>query len=79
MSVSLLEYFRSGPPAPPVVLLPDAHFFVRAVPVVDAKTPDEVAAQVGLALETLAPFPLAQLNHGFFWAPGALLHDQELG
>jgi hypothetical protein len=71
MSVSLLEYFRSGPPAPPVVLLPDAHFFVRAVPVVDAKTPDEVAAQVGLALETLAPFPLAQLNHGFFWAPGS--------
>ena len=32
MSASLLEYFRSGPPAPPVVLLPDAHFFVRAVP-----------------------------------------------
>lgn len=71
MSVSLLEYLRSGPPAPPVVLLPDTHFFVRTVPVPGTATAAEVAAQVELALETLAPFPVAQLNHGFYWVAGA--------
>jgi hypothetical protein len=71
MSASLLEIFRAGPPAPKVVLLPDAHFFVRVVPVTDAVTPDEVAAQVALALERLAPFPVEHLNHGFYWVPGA--------
>jgi hypothetical protein len=71
MSASLLEIFKAGPPAPKVVLLPDAHFFVRIVPVADAVTPDEVAAQVALALERLAPFPVEHLNHGFYWVPGA--------
>ena len=71
MSASLLEIFQAGPPAPKVVLLPDAHFFVRIVPVNDAVTPDEVAAQVALALERLAPFPVEHLNHGFYWVPGA--------
>ena len=71
MSASLLEIFKAGPPAPKVVLLPDAHFFVRIVPVADAVTPEEVAAQVALALERLAPFPVEHLNHGFYWVPGA--------
>ena len=71
MSASLLEIFKAGPPAPKVVLLPDAHFFVRVVPVPDAVTPDEVAAQVALALEGMAPFPVEHLNHGFYWVPGA--------
>jgi hypothetical protein len=71
MSASLLEYFKAGPPAPKVVLLPDAHFFVRVVPVTDASTPDEVAAQVALALEGMAPFPVEHLNYGFYWMPGA--------
>jgi len=71
MSVSLLEIFKAGPPAPKVVLLPDAHFFVRVVPVTDAVTPGEVAAQVALALEGLAPFPVEHLNYGFYWVPGA--------
>ena len=71
MSASLLEILKAGPPAPKVVLLPDAHFFVRVVTVTDAVTPDEVAAQVALALERLAPFPVEHLNHGFYWVPGA--------
>ena len=71
MSASLLEFFQAGPPAPKVVLLPDAHFFVRVIPVTDAVTPDDVAAQVALALERLAPFPVEHLNHGFYWVPGA--------
>ncbi|MBI5380523.1 MAG: hypothetical protein HZA31_01355 [Opitutae bacterium] len=71
MSASLLEYFKAGPPAPKVVLLPDAHFFIRAVPVADATTPEAVSAQVALALEGLAPFPVEHLNHGFYWVPGA--------
>jgi hypothetical protein len=71
MSASLLEYFKAGPPAPKVVLLPDTYFFVRAVPIADASAPDAVAAQVALALETCAPFPVEHLNHGFYWVPGA--------
>jgi hypothetical protein len=71
MSASLLEILKAGPPAPKVVLLPDAHFFVRVVPVTDATTPADVAAQVALALEAMAPFPVEHLNHGFYWVPGA--------
>jgi hypothetical protein len=67
----LLDFIKSGPPAPRVVLLPDDRFFVRVVPVTDAATPAEVATQVELALETLSPFPPAQLYHGYYWTPGA--------
>ncbi len=67
----LLDFIKSGPPAPRVVLLPDHRFFVRLVPVADAATPADVAAQVELALETLSPFPPAQLYHGYYWTPGA--------
>jgi hypothetical protein len=58
-------------PARKVVLLPDGHFFCRAIPVGAAVTAAEVAAQVELALEALAPFPLGQMYHGHFWRPGA--------
>ena len=68
---TLLDFFKSGPPVPRVALLPDHRFFVRLVPVAEAVTPADATAQVELALETLSPFPPAQLYHGFFWAPGS--------
>ncbi len=64
-----LKFLKTPPPH--VVLLPDTQFFVRAIPVPDAKTPDDVAAQVELALESLAPFPIAQMYYGHYWLPGA--------
>ncbi len=67
----LIDFIKSGPPAPRVVLLPDHRFFVRVVSVDGAATAADVAAQVELALETLSPFPPAQLYHGYYWAPGA--------
>jgi hypothetical protein len=71
MSVSPLQLLRSGPPPPRVVLLPDAQFLVRAVPVTPGATVAEAAAQVELALEAVSPFPLSQLYYGWFWLPGA--------
>src|SRR5437867_365469 len=68
---SPLSFLRGGPPPPKVALLPDALFFTRAVPIAENATTAEAAAQVELALEALSPFPLAQLYHGWFWAPGA--------
>lgn len=67
----LTERFKLKVPARKVVLLPDSHFFCRSVPVAVAATPAEVAAQVELALEGLAPFPLGQMYHGHFWRPGS--------
>ncbi|MDP3072035.1 MAG: hypothetical protein Q8N18_17215 [Opitutaceae bacterium] len=40
------------------------------MPISPGATPAEAAAQAELALESLAPFPLAQLYYGFFWMPG---------
>ena len=65
-----LHAFRAGPPPPRVALLADEVFFTRVVPVVPGATAAEVAAQVELALESLSPFPIAQLYHGHFWKPG---------
>lgn len=45
-----------------VVLVPGVKFFVRRVPLSDEGDP---ATQVELALETLSPFPLTQLYHGY--------------
>lgn len=57
------------------MLLPDALFFVRSVPVVVDPASDngavQVASQVELALEASSPFGLAQLYHGHFWAAGS--------
>ena len=77
MSALSLKFLKAGPPPPRVVLLPDALFFVRAVPVSVDPAADalrqsaEAASQVELALEALAPFPVAQLYHGHHWVPGS--------
>ncbi|HTB81478.1 MAG TPA: hypothetical protein VK717_11390 [Opitutaceae bacterium] len=73
MPVSLSSFLKNATPAPSVVLLPDTMFFVRAVPVADAATPADLVSQVELALEAIAPFPLAQLYYGFYHPPGAPL------
>jgi hypothetical protein len=46
-------------------------FFSRAIAVPAGATREEVVSQVGLALESLSPFPLAQLYFGYYWPPGA--------
>ena len=77
MANSPLQLLRAGPPPPKVALLPDGLFFVRAVGIDSSQapggalTPAEVASQVELALEAIAPFPLAQVYYGHFWLPGA--------
>jgi hypothetical protein len=71
MCASPLDFLRSGPPAPRVAILPDAVFFSRAIPVRADASRDEVVAGVGLALEALSPFPVAQLYCGYYWLPGA--------
>jgi hypothetical protein len=63
--------FSLTAPPPKIVLLPDAQFFTRVIPMESATTAAEVAAQVELSLEGLAPFPLAQMYHGHFWKEGA--------
>lgn len=64
-----LKFLKTPPPH--AVLLPDTQFFVRAIPVPDAQTAADVAAQVELTLESQAPFPLAQMYYGYYWLPGA--------
>ncbi|MFA5057365.1 MAG: hypothetical protein WC485_04585 [Opitutaceae bacterium] len=54
-----------------VVLLPDHAFFVRVVPLAPGLPPEEIPAQVELALEGLSPFPVPQLCYGYFHPPGA--------
>lgn len=71
MSDSPFKFLRAGPPPPKVSLLPDALFFTRAIPIAADTPAAEVAAQVELALESLAPFPVAQLYHGYYYPPGA--------
>ena len=77
MANSPLQSLRDGPPPPKVALLPDGLFFVRAVGIDASNAPGsaltaaEVASQVELALEAIAPFPLAQVYYGHFWLPGA--------
>ena len=69
--LSSLKRFLPVPPPRRVVLLPDALFFIRAVPVAEGSAAADVAGQVDLALEVIAPFPLAQLYYGHHWKPGA--------
>jgi hypothetical protein len=71
MCASPLKFLRFGPPPPRVAILPDAVFFSRAVPVAADATRAQVVSEVGLALESLSPFPLAQLYFGYYWTPGA--------
>ena len=68
---SPFRFLRAGPPPPRVALLPDALFFTRSVPVTKGATAAEAAAQLELALESISPFPLAQLFYGWYWLPGS--------
>ncbi len=68
---SPFSFLRSGPPPPKVALLPSALFFTRTVAVAPGASAAEAAAQIELALEAVAPFPLAQLYYGWFRGPGA--------
>ncbi len=71
MCASLFDFLRSGPPPPRVAILPDAVFFSRSLAVPADASKAEVVGQVGLALEALSPFPLAQLYYGYYRPPGA--------
>lgn len=71
MCASPLNFLRAGPPPPKVAFLPDALFFARSVPIAAGATAVDAVAQAELALESLAPFPLAQLYYGTFWLPGS--------
>jgi hypothetical protein len=71
MCASLFDFLRSGPPPPRVAILPDAVFFSRAIVVPAGASKAEVVSQVGLALEELSPFPLAQLYYGYYRPAGA--------
>lgn len=68
---SPFRFLRAGPPPPQVALLPDALFFIRSVPITKGATAAEASSQAELALESVAPFPLAQLYYGWFWVPGS--------
>jgi hypothetical protein len=71
MSLASLKRFLPQPPPRQIVLLSDTLFFTRAVPVTEGATASDVAAQVELAVESLSPFPVAQLYYGHHWLPGA--------
>lgn len=71
MCASPFNALRAGPPPPRVVLLPDAVFFSRTLPVPAGASRAEIVSQVGLAIEALSPFPLAQLYYGYYHPPGA--------
>ncbi|HEU5080226.1 MAG TPA: hypothetical protein VFT72_13525 [Opitutaceae bacterium] len=70
MALSLNRISFKTPP-PRVVLLPDELFFVRAIPIAENATEADVAAQVELALESMAPFTLAQMYYAHHWKRGA--------
>ena len=71
MCASPSDFFRGGPPPPKVAILPDSVFFSRSIPIPAGATRADVVAQVGVALESLSPFPLAQLYFGYYWPEGA--------
>jgi hypothetical protein len=75
MCASLIDFLRAGPPPPRVAILPDAVFFSRTISVEPGASDAEVVGRVGLALEALSPFPLAQLYYGYYRPAGA---DQAL-
>jgi hypothetical protein len=68
---SPLRFLRAGPPPPKAALLPDAAFFTRAIPLAAGATAAEATAQIELSLESIAPFPLAQLYYGWYWKSGS--------
>lgn len=70
MALSLNRISFKTPP-PRVVLLPDELFFVRSIPIAENATEADVTGQVELALESLAPFALAQMYYAHHWKRGA--------
>jgi hypothetical protein len=58
-------------PPPRAVFLPDTLFFVRVIPIAEGTPPTDLSNQIELALEAMAPFPLAQMYHAHHWRPGA--------
>jgi hypothetical protein len=62
----MTEAQKSPPASAEIILLPSDRFFVRAVPLAPGTG---IGAQVELALEGLAPFPLGQLFYGYLLAP----------
>jgi hypothetical protein len=71
MSLTSLKRFLPAAPPRHIVRVADALFFVRSVPVADGTSAADVAAQAELAIEALAPFPVAQLYYGHYWKAGA--------
>ena len=71
MSLTSLKRFLPAAPPRHIVRVADALFFVRAVPVAEGASAAAVAAQAELAIEALAPFPVAQLYYGHYWKAGA--------
>lgn len=63
--------FSFKAPPPKVALVSDAVFFVRSISVAAGATAADVASQVDLTLESLAPFALAQMYYAHHWTPGA--------
>ena len=60
----------ANPQTPPatagVILLPPDRFFVRVVPLAPGA---DIVVQVALAVESLSPFPVAQLYYGYLVSP----------
>lgn len=71
MSLTSLKRFLPAAPPRNIVRVADAPFFIRSVAVADGATVADVAVQTELAIETLAPFPVAQLYYGHYWKVGA--------
>lgn len=70
LAITAPRFSLTAPP-PRVVLLPDHLFFIRMVPIAEGASEADVKGQVELALESLSPFPLAQLYYAHYWTPGA--------
>jgi hypothetical protein len=71
MSLSSITRFLPAAPPRQIVRVSDALFFTRAVAVTAGASAAEVAVQAELAIETLAPFPVAHLFYGHYCRPGA--------
>ncbi|MFT3782944.1 MAG: hypothetical protein QM790_13130 [Nibricoccus sp.] len=71
MPLKLPDRFKLSAPARKVVLLPDTYFFCRSVAVAKDASAVDVTTQVEIALEGMAPFPVAQMYYGHFWRPGS--------
>ncbi len=57
-------------PLPTLATAPAGAFFVRLVPLLAGEGVPSPAEQIELALETISPFPVAQLYYGFHCLPG---------